>query len=59
MARRRKQIHDPRQHSLFALMVDTMKEIREENIQADMEEEATSEPIVSPKTETELMVACT
>jgi len=52
MSRRRKQIHDPRQHSLFDLMVDTTKGIREENIQADMEEEATSDPIATPRTET-------
>ena len=40
MARRRKQVHDPNQLTLFDFMVNTMEQIREENIQADMADEA-------------------
>lgn len=40
MARRRKQTNDPRQLSLFDVMATQIEEIREENIQDDMREEA-------------------
>ena len=42
MARRRKQIHDPRQLSFFDFMANQIEEIREENIQDDMGEAAQS-----------------
>ena len=42
MARRRKQTHDPRQLSLFDAMVHHIEQIRKENIQDDMREEARS-----------------
>ena len=42
MARRRKQTHDPRQMSLFDAMVHHIEQIRKENIQDDMREEAQS-----------------
>lgn len=42
MARRRKQTNDPRQYSLFDVMVNQIEEIRAENIQDDMREEAAS-----------------
>ena len=40
MARRRKQTNDPRQYSLFDVMANQIEEIRAENIQDDMREEA-------------------
>lgn len=40
MARRRKQTNDPRQLSLFDVMANQIEEIRAENIQDDMREEA-------------------
>jgi len=42
MARRRKQTNDPRQLSLFDVMANQIEEIRAENIQDDMREEAAS-----------------
>lgn len=42
MARRRKQPHDPRHLSLFDAMVHHIEQIRKENIQDDMREEAQS-----------------
>ncbi len=42
MARRRKQANDPRQLSLFDVMATQIEEIRAENIQDDMREEAVS-----------------
>ena len=40
MARRRKQTSDSRQLSLFDIMVSHIEQIREENIQDDIREEA-------------------
>ena len=50
MARRRKQTNDPRQLSLFDVMTNQIEEIRAENIQDDMREEAVPE-VVPPATE--------
>ena len=50
MARRRKQTNDPRQLSLFDVMANQIEEIRAENIQDDMREEAVPE-VVPPATE--------
>ena len=44
MARRRKQINDPRQLSLFDAMANQIEQIRAENIQDDMREESISAP---------------
>ena len=49
MARQRKQLHDPRQMSLFDAMVHHIEQIRKENIQDDMREEAQS--MSSPRDE--------
>lgn len=50
MARRRKQASDSRQYSLFDVMASQIEEIRAENIQDDMREEAAPE-VVPPATE--------
>ena len=55
MARRRKQTHDPRQLSLFDAMVHHIEQIRKENIQDDMREEAQSAS--SPRDEQRLQAS--
>ena len=42
MARRRKQTYDPRQLTLFDFMADKIEQIREENIQTDLQEQGAS-----------------
>ena len=48
MARRRKQTYDPRQLTLFDFMADKIEQIREENIQTDLQEQGASKPEPSP-----------
>ena len=48
MARRRKQTYDPRQLTLFDFMADKIEQIREENIQTDLQEQGVSKPEPSP-----------
>ena len=48
MARRRKQTSDSRQLSLFDIMVSHIEQIREENIQDDIREEAGTRTLREP-----------
>ena len=48
MARRRKQTSDSRQLSLFDIMVSHIEQIREENIQDDISEEAGTRTLREP-----------
>ena len=57
MARRRKQTSDSRQLSLFDIMVSHIEQIREENIQDDIREEAGTRILREPTHEQPLRSA--